>query len=161
MATDEIDMLENSLDWDRNYNSRKPPPASALFTRESYFQYHLFDLLRKAGHVVEVEQGVNHGDYALRWDLGVRTNPSDFVMRRLAIAIECKIKGGSDSFSKALGQCLIYRAAKCCHTSMLAIPSDLYVPCVIESACKEYGIHLVTEQNIVDKVNEIRDTQYE
>jgi len=147
--------------WGYEFNLRKPVPSSKLFPRESHFQYHLHELLANAGHRVEVEQGTWYADYGVRWDLGVRTKPRSFSIRRLAIAIECKVKGGSNSFAKAIGQCVLYRTVKCCHASMLAVPSDLKIPYVVEAACKDLKIHLATELDIVDKVSDIRRSQYE
>lgn len=134
-------------DEDRDHT--KLGAVSRLFPKEREFQLHLYRLLRKAGYSLDLERGWNIVGLTQRWDIGIRTND---WLRHLYVAIECKVKCDSDSLTKALGQCLLYRTTKCCYHSMLCVPSDLTIHPMVMIACEDNEIAIANEKNLLDVV---------
>lgn len=145
-------MFEVASDQFCEWGHQKLGGVSRTFPQERSFQVHLFHMLRKGGHRVEFERGWNTGGFVQRWDLGIISG--DWV-RRLHVAIECKVKSTADSLSKAIGQCILYRTSKCCRHPMVCFPSDLELPFLFLEACEDNQIAIATELNILQVLKEL------
>lgn len=139
-------MFEVASDQFCEWKHEKLNSVSKSFPRERSFQVHLFHMLRKEGYLVDFERGWDMGGLVQRWDLGII---SDDWVRRLHVAIECKVRTNADSLSKAIGQCILYRTSKCCRHSMVCFPSDLELPFLFLEACEDNQIAIATELNIL------------
>lgn len=139
-------MMNTSSQSDKSYSA----PASQLFTEESRFRNHVAALIEQPEYESSIERGVDYGDIAFRWDIGVTSSPSLFCA--VELIVECKVKAGAPNLQRALGQAILYREYRCAEHIILCFPSDLPLPALFESVCERFKIWVATEKDIAQKI---------
>lgn len=138
--------MHNFSESDKTYSA----PTSQLFPEESGFRNHVAALIEETGYESSIERGVDYGDIAFRWDIGVTSSPSPFCT--VELIVECKVKAGAPNLQRALGQAILYREYRCAAHLILCFPSDLPLPALFESVCERFKIWVATEKDIAQKI---------